>query len=386
MGLDLAIAAFLLLGYLLNEQKHHKASKIIVFTLANLSLFSLAAVVPQGVGAYLLFYPLIVFSIIAFEYKQRFYTYLFALSSLVLNLVLLATGFQPFGSINIQPTDPTISFALNLIISIILISVGIDFLKTLSNKAEKQLVKNQLKTAKLAEELKKKNIDLEKTNKELDQFVYSASHDLKSPLASVSGLLNLIKLESDELPESIVSYHKMMETRIKGLDDFIKDILDYSRNARTKVELSEVNINQVVQDVINHNKYLPNAEKIKSIIKIEIEEPLLLDKTRFFSVLNNLVSNAVKYNDITKSEPYIQILAYLSKDNLVVKVKDSGEGICDECKDYVFDMFYRGTKSSTGSGLGLYITKEMVEKMGGTIKFITQQGSGTEFIFTVPLN
>jgi len=383
--IDCGFVAFLLIGFLLNERKYHITSKIFLFSLANISLFAFASVVPKGMGVYLLFYPLVVFVVIAFEYKEKMYTYFFFTLALILNLVLVATKFQPFGPINLQPSDPTISFVLNLIISFVMISVGINFLQSLNLKAENKLVENQQKTSQLANALKKKNEDLEKTNKELDQFVYSVSHDLRAPLASVAGILNLIKLESIDLPKIIENYNKLMEDRVQGLDGFIQDILDYSRNARTGVNLMEVNIKELIQEVIDHNAYLKKANKIKTNVLIEVEQLLKLDRTRMFSVLNNLVSNAVKYNDIAKPNPFIKIAVSLADKNLIFTIKDSGEGICDACKDQVFDMFYRGTQSSTGSGLGLYITKEMVEKMGGAISFTSEEGVGSEFEFSVPV-
>ncbi len=385
MLFDLFIAGFLFGGYSLNERGHHKTSKVLVFALSNITLFVLASVVPKGVGVYLLFYPLVVFSIIAFEYQERIYTYFFSATSLILGLVLVATNFQPFGHINLQPTDPTISFVLNLIISFVLISVGIDFLKNLSNKAETQLVELHKKTALLAKELAAKNKDLEKTNNELDQFVYSASHDLRAPLSSIAGILNLIKLEKAAIPQIIAHYHHLIEDRVTGLDSFIKDILEYSRNARTEIKQSQVQVDKLVQEALEQNSYLPQASLIRFTTEIKVNTPLILDKTRTFSVLNNLISNAIKYNDTSKPKPFVSISARLNNNILTFVVQDSGEGICESCKSHVFEMFYRGTESSGGSGLGLYITKEMVEKMGGSIHFETKENEGTTFTFSIPV-
>ncbi len=385
MGLDFGIVGFLILGYLLNEQRHHNTAKVVVFTCANLSLFGLSAVVPKEIGVYLLFFPLIVFSIIVFDFKQRFYTYFFTAISILLNLILVLTQYHPFGDINLQPSDPTISFTLNLFIAIILISVGVDFLLSITNNAEKKLTESYQKSVLLASELKKKNSALEKTNEELDQFVYSASHDLKSPLDSVTGLLNLIKLEPDQSPKNIRKYHQMIEQRIDGLYGFIKDILDYSKNVRTGLIRTETNIEKLIDEIIAHNTYLTKADKISISKKISVGDNIWVDKIRLFRIVNNLVSNAVKYNDMSKANPYIVITAKVDEGKLIIRIKDNGEGIAKEREGKIFNMFYRGTQSSTGSGLGLYIAKEMVEKMNGSIAFTSQVGVGTEFEFSIPL-
>ena len=164
MLLDLLIAVVLIAGYMLNERRIHKITKLLVIIISNILLFSFASVVPKEVGIYLLFYPLVAFTFIVIDFKYRKYSYVLAIFSISLNVILLYTNFQPFGSINLQPTDPSLSFAINLIISIVLLSLGINFLLTINNTAEQKLIKNKEHTEKLAHEINEKNISLEKTN------------------------------------------------------------------------------------------------------------------------------------------------------------------------------------------------------------------------------
>lgn len=385
MGIDLFIALILFVGYYLNERRKHTLAKVLVFTIMNFILFSFAAVVPQGVGMYLLFYPLVAFSFIALDFNSRKYSYSLTFLSVILNAILVVTKYQPYGAINLQPSDPTISFVINLLISIMLLGLGIDFMLKINHKAEGRLLENQRHTENLANEIKEKNSYLEKTNKELDQFVYSTSHDLRAPLASILGLINLTELEKDDIPPNIRKYLDMMKDRVNNLDDFIQDIIDYSRNTRIDVVLSDIDIPELIEEVINNNRFLENSKKVEFIPSVSFTEKIKIDKTRIFRALNNLVSNAIKYNDLSKDNPKVKITASLNENVLSLEVSDTGRGIRDDIKDRIFDMFFRGTDVADGSGLGLYIAKEMVEKMDGSIKFSSDSGKGSTFTIELPI-
>lgn len=386
MLLDIILAILMLVGYLMNEHRLHKPAKILSFYSMIILLFAFAAVVPRGVGMYLLFFPLVAFSFISFDYKDRLISYTLAFLALVLNVILVLTNYQPFGSINLQPIDPTSSFALNLLISITLIVLGIDFLLRINTQAEEKLIENQLETEKLAHEVNEKNQILEKTNEELDRFVYSTSHDLRSPLASIMGLISLTEMSKEPIPEEVQGYLVLMKDRINNLDGFIQDIIDYSRNTRVDLVLVETDIAKLVQDVVLNNGFLENAAKVKVKTDINIHKELAVDNMRLSRVLNNLVSNAIKYNDLQKENPCVTIEGFVEDSHLIIKVKDSGKGIHPDIQDKIFDMFYRGTDTKGGSGLGLYITREMVQKMKGDLSFTSENGLGTTFEVTIPLN
>ena len=207
---------------------------------------------------------------------------------------------------------------------------------------------------------------------------------MRAPLASILGLINLTELEKEPIPAEIVRYLQMMKERVNSLDSFIQDIIDYSRNSRVDLVLAKVNFAELIDDVIKHNRYLENTQKVKIIANLNINKRLELDKNRLSRVLNNLVSNAIKYNDLSKDNPTVEINARLDNDTLIITVTDSGKGIRDEIKDKIFNMFYRGTESAQGSGLGLYIAREMVQKMNGKLTFTSQVGKGTTFTVSLP--
>jgi len=386
MLLDFSIAGILIIGLFLNENRKHLLAKMLVLIVSNIMLFSFAAIVPQGVGIYLLFYPLVAFSFLTLGFNYRIYSYGLTALAILLNAILVFSNFQPFGEINIQPTDPSISFTINLLISIVLLGLGVGFTMEINNDAEKKILENQLHAEMLVSVISESNESLKKTNNELDRFVYSTSHDLRSPLASILGLINLMEMEKDTISPNIFHYINLMKNRVQNLDNFIQDIIDYSRNNKADLVLTQVNVAKVIDEVILNNMFLENAKKTKISPHVTIEKPLQLDQNRLMRILSNLVSNAIKYNNMSNVQPTVDIFANIDGKNLILQVRDNGFGIGDEIKDKVFDMFYRGTDKEGGSGLGLYITKEMVEKMNGTILLETEIDKHTTFTVSIPLD
>lgn len=385
--IDISIAVLLIVGYILNERRRHRTAKVLVISMANILLFIFASIVPKEIGIYLLFYPLVVFTFIVLDVRKVKYSYGLSALTLLLFIILMLTDYQPFGEINIQPIDPTGSYLLNVIISVVLLSLGINFMLSINFTSEKILLDGQKKAEDLAQKLKDRNNILIESNEELDRFVYSTSHDLKAPLASIKGLVNLAEIESD--PKLISGYIELIKGRTDHLEKFIQDILDYSRNERMDVIYCEVDLKALVDDVIENNRYLENADQINLINSVDIKSPVIIDQNRVLRVLNNLVSNAVKYNDINYPSPAVEVLAEQKDDNLIIKVSDTGKGINIESKDKIFDMFYRGTENVEGTGIGLYITREMVTKMNGIISFEDrkQEGSqGTTFTVSIPMH
>lgn len=229
-------------------------------------------------------------------------------------------------------------------------------------------------------EIETKNNDLIIANKELDRFVYSASHDLRSPISSLKGLVEILKTEED--PEEIKNYLEMMQSVLNKQDQFIKDIIDYSRNKRTKDVLKQVSLVEIVNDAIEQLQY---AENVK---KITIEKEIGIDKTysdnlRLKIIINNLLSNAIKYADFSKENPHIHIKTYPADTDFIIQIEDNGIGINKQYLNRIFEMFFV-TNKNKGTGLGLYIVKEAIENLNGTITVESKINVGTKFIVTIP--
>lgn len=231
------------------------------------------------------------------------------------------------------------------------------------------------------QEIEAKNKDLMIANKELDRFVYSASHDLRSPISSLKGLVDILKTEED--PEEASNYLDMMQSVLNKQDQFIKDIIDYSRNKRTKDVLKNVGLAEIVNDAIEQLQY---AENVK---KITIEKELAVDKVyndplRLKIIINNLLSNAIKYADFAKEKPTISIKTYAAGNDLIIQIEDNGIGINKQYLNRIFEMFFV-TNKNKGTGLGLYIVKEAIENLNGNIVVESKINVGTKFIVTIPI-
>jgi signal transduction histidine kinase len=237
--------------------------------------------------------------------------------------------------------------------------------------------------SKLSKELlEQKNRELQKTNLELDHFVYSAAHDLRAPLTSLLGLINLTKQESQDV--QITTYMNFMEKSIKKLDGYIKDIIAYSRNQRTDIEGKEINFKKLINSTFANFSYLEGANYVIKSLNINHDIPFYSDKQRIQIILNNLISNALKYFDKFKVQPFVNININITETSAIIRIQDNGVGIHDFYQDKIFNMFFRASETSEGSGLGLYIVKETVTKLNGTISVESIFGQGTTFLIEIP--
>ena len=230
--------------------------------------------------------------------------------------------------------------------------------------------------------LQVKNNELKKTNDELDRFVYSTSHDLRVPLTNVMGLIDITEMSiNDEAPKK---YLALMRQSVVALDDVIRGILDYSRNARAELSMEEVNIRKMVDDVKEAVKYHHHANAIDFRIFINEQIPLYTDKQRLFVILNNLVSNAIKYFNQQEAHPFISIVVQINTERALLFIEDNGIGIPEAYHEKVFEMFYRASSQANGSGLGLYILKETLNRLNGKISVVSGADIGTTFIVEIP--
>ncbi|WP_371568741.1 sensor histidine kinase [Flavobacterium frigidarium] len=229
-----------------------------------------------------------------------------------------------------------------------------------------------------AAELVATNDELIKANAELDRFVYSVSHDLRSPLTSVLGLLSIIEDETEEA--DTLEHALMIKTSINRLDDFIKNILNYSRNNRTEIFIEEIKILQIITSVVRSTENNKQAKGIHFEVKNDITTNFHSDALRFTTILENIISNAVKYHNPAVRKRFIKISVSCNDVELVLTIEDNGVGIAPEFHEKIFEMFFRLPGEAEGSGIGLYIVKETVEKLHGNIQITSNLGQGTTLL------
>lgn len=256
-------------------------------------------------------------------------------------------------------------------------------LKRLPSAIKNALKLKETEQAKLKAiaDLALQNDELIKANKEVDSLVYSVSHNLRAPLMSALGLLNLAKRENSV--ESLRQYHHMMEDAILKLDDTLKEILDYSKNARQELQIESINLLQLLDEMLEKMRFMPGFARMDIKTSVTGAGEFYSDYYRMSVIINNLLSNAIKYQDRHKL-PWLRVDVNVEKNRLLLKFEDNGIGIDSTLLPKIFDMFFRANTEKDGSGLGLYIVKEAIEKLNGKIEIKSELGVGTSFSLEIP--
>lgn len=223
--------------------------------------------------------------------------------------------------------------------------------------------------------------ELKVRNTELDNFVYKVSHDLRAPLSSILGLVNLAKLPGNT--DNPMDYIEIIGSKVEHLDHFIGDVLSHSKNLKIDLTVAKVDFNLIIDQTFNDLNYLEGAKGISRMVKVEGID-FYSDPWRIAEILRNLISNAIKYRKLDQVASEIGIKISVDHLRAEIAFADNGIGIEEKNLAKVFEMFYRATEQSDGSGIGLYIVKNAVDKLGGQISVASRLGQGTRFSIILP--
>jgi signal transduction histidine kinase len=237
------------------------------------------------------------------------------------------------------------------------------------------------------EELESKNKMLESAleklkerNQELDQILYRASHDLRSPITSIVGILNLLEHE----PLSVIQKKCFEHIRDKSsqMDELLKSLSTLAKTISNDIHFSKVSLDLAIRNCLNDLRYFPDFSS--AVIRSETEglHEVNTDRLLVCIIIKNLVTNSLTFRDPSK-DGMILIRSTGFDSYFEIEITDDGEGIADSIKDKIFDMFYRGSERSTGSGLGLYIVRKIVDQLKGHIQFTSGDGL-TRFKVVLP--
>ncbi len=244
------------------------------------------------------------------------------------------------------------------------------------HQSNEKLVANQNILEKALKELSNRNF-------ELDQLVYKISHDLRSPLSTILGLVNVIKLENN--PNKIQEYVHLIENRILKLDGFVRSMLNYAKTQRTEIQVEEINFDEIIEACISDLEYLESHKRIRTEVSLEGSTTVFCsDLLRLKIIFSNIISNAYKYFNPHASDNFLKIHINIHPNQAWVKFEDNGIGISEEYLNKIYDMFFRATEKSDGSGLGMYIVKSTLEKLEGKIDVQSTLGTGTSFEIVIP--
>ncbi len=336
----------------------------------------------------------LIFVILSFFVPFGQYWFIYGIIALIIGV---RQGFESVILINVilflinyllplieQTTALTTSMGSTQLINVHLGNATMLFVSSLVGRVVSDLRKTEQVLILQKAEVEKSNQLLNQTNQELDRFVYSVSHDLSAPLKSIQGLIHISRMETRE-PQSLI-YLDMMEKSALRLNDFIGEVLDYSRTSRKEISNEQIQLPLLMSEL--KEKFILHQDENTIELNFDFQtKEIITDATLLKIALGNLFSNALKFQKkIPDHTPQIAVSSYEKDNEIRIEVKDNGEGIPAVHVEKVFDMFYRATSRSPGSGLGLYIAREAIGKLGGNITLETTYGEGSIFRIHLPLS
>lgn len=240
-------------------------------------------------------------------------------------------------------------------------------------------IKNAYDAYKAKIDLRNKISELEKTNDELNHFIYSISHELRAPLVSVMGIVNLVKME--DLYHSSGEYWALIESCSNKLDYYIQKTLQYHKNNKTQSEHSFIEFKPIVEELIELYSYANKDTRFT--VNVSQPVPFKSDLFRLEVIMGNLISNAIKYQRLSEQNKKVNIEIDVSHEFAEITITDNGVGILTEHLEKIFTQFFK-SKNHHGSGLGLFIVKEALNKINGRISVNSSIDNGTTFKITIP--
>lgn len=361
-------------AYLLVHFKHYTMAKVLGLLIIDLVVFAAATSESEHTNIFLFFGSTGLTSLVVFGYEDKWKAFVFVLLSALLYIFTNFTDFAFLPYRNFTERQVQMIFIINVSVFTYVSAYIIFIFLKLNFDSEQMLIESNKAAV-------KQNDELIKINAELDRFMYSTSHDMRAPLSSLTGLIKLSEMTADV--SEIKDYVRMMKGSINNLEKFTLSITDHYRNSRTEVQLEKIALKPVIDEIIGDLSFAGGVD-IKFIYNISDDDYLLTDGARLRVILNNIISNSIKYRNSKLNGSTVSIHYAKNGTKHCIKIKDNGIGIGGIHLERIFDMFYRASETSRGSGLGLYIVRETVEKLKGSISVSSVLGEGTTFHLELP--
>lgn len=263
-------------------------------------------------------------------------------------------------------------FAANVLITLIIVFCSLTsaaiMIRSLSRSQKKIMEQNE---------------NLQQINAGMDKFVFNVTHDLRSPLASIMGLTRLVDDERNF--EQVKEYTLMIKECVEKQDRFINEMLTFIKSKHIGLTITECNLNSIVDNVISQNSHHVNGKPVHFFKELELVQ-IQSDALKLQVILNNLVSNAIKYSDSKKPEQWVKVKSWRSGDEAVIEVEDNGLGISKKDQEMMFDKFYMSGNNKKSSGIGLYLVKDAVTQLGGKTELYSEPGAYSKFRVIIPLS
>lgn len=261
-------------------------------------------------------------------------------------------------------------FIANVFITLVILTSSLSYAGIMINK----LARSQKKVI-------EQNDNLQVINAGLDKFVFNLTHDLRSPLVALIGLIELIDGETD--PEQVKAYILMMKESLEKQDHFINEMMLFIQSKHSGFIKKECYLTSIIDDVIAQSHYRNNGKEVHIYKEVELNR-IDGDALKLQVILNNLVSNSIKYCDTKKEEQWVKVKTYQQEKDAVIEVEDNGLGIRQKDQERIFDKFYMSGNNKNSSGIGLYLVKDAVTQMNGRIEVKSEPGLYSRFIISIP--
>lgn len=360
------------LTLLINYFQKYKLARVYFLIINAMVMAVLNLAFGQRFGVEFILFPLIIFVVMFFKSRrvQLLWWSIFAL--FYISSKIYISHYEPFLLHNLSFNSFYFMLAVTTLLVFIMANVYI------SDNHEFEDTTN-----KLLDTLKSKNKELKNANKELERFAYVASHDLKTPLRNINSFIQLIqrniqKGEKENIPE----YLDYVSLYAKRMNNLIEDILEFSRFNTESVSLTNMDLNEVVNQSVSNLNHLIESKKAK--IQIAQLPVIRCNASQMVSLFQNLIENGIKYN---KSPiPVVKIEFKDTPEAYHIYVKDNGIGIPKEYQSKVFDMFYRlhNVEEYDGTGIGLATSLKIIHYHDGEITIIDSSEKGTIFQLLLP--
>lgn len=225
--------------------------------------------------------------------------------------------------------------------------------------------------------------DLVETIDDLETFIYKASHDVRSPITTALGLVNVAQFELKENSKAL-HYLNMIKQQTELMDKVVSSLVETTRIRQGDVKSQPVNFEEVLDKIIYNYPSAAGMSKVKIEKYVDVEEGFCSDLILLSTIFSKLIENAIHYRDQSKKNPFVKIKVLSEGRGVRITIEDNGMGMSEEALKNMFKMFYKGTNISEGSGLGLYTVKRCVKKLGGHISVESKVKVGTVFSLYLP--
>lgn len=276
-------------------------------------------------------------------------------------------------TLKLRQTEYLMWFGLFLIISISAVSIYVIRLRGKNNN--ELSIKNR--------QIEEQNLLLKEKNAALEQFAYAAAHDLKEPLRNIGSFANLLQRRyAAQFDESAQEYMSFIVSGAKRMNDLLVGLLNFTALTNQKADNEEVQLTEIVE-IVKANLKTAIEDKSANIIIANTLPSIPMHHLHLVQLFQNLISNALKFTERT---PVIEIAAETTEKQITISIKDNGIGMDEAYESKVFRLFHRLNKNKNyeGSGVGLSICKNIVEKYGGKIWYESEVGNGTKFFIAIP--